>query len=169
MWCCKVRRASLALALNYQEVNPCRMYCINKSSSRTVTLLPVFMICLGPLWHFLVITHPPSIVFLWSPVLLWLVVLCVIMVCMICLRWMVFWNLVWECDVSLNVLVTLLSMFRKGQCNYLITVIPLVHCRHVIRRSRHLANITVHISVRSIGARGMNDRLTTSLALGEGW
>ena len=81
---------------------------------------------------------------------------------------MVFWNLVWECDVSLNVLVTLQSMLGEGQWDYL-RVISLVHRRHVMRRSRHLANITVHISVRSIGARGMNDRLLASLALGEGW
>ncbi len=82
---------------------------------------------------------------------------------------MVFWNLVWEWDVSLNALVVLQSLLSEGQCNYLITVITLVHRRQVMRHSRHLANIYVHISVCSIGARGMNDRLLASLALGEGW
>ncbi len=88
---------------------------------------------------------------------------------MICLRSMVFWNLVWEWDVSLNALVVLQSLLSEGQCNYLITVITLVHRRQVMRPSRHLANIYVHNSVCSIGARGMNDRLLASLALGEGW
>ncbi len=38
-----------------------------------------------------------------------------------------------------------------------------------MQRSRHLAHIIIHVSVRSIGAGGMNDRLAASLALGEGW
>ncbi len=94
--------------------------------------------------------------------------LCVILVCMICLRWMVVLGLGWTRDGDLNVLAMLYHMLSECQCYYL-RVITLIHCRHVVQHSRHLVPIIIHDSVRGIGAGGMNDRLSASLTLGEGW